>query len=85
MAKNSKISSKFMIDEVLWYEATSIRDDESYLADVLVKLKLIEPLWEGGTTESDAICWLEKEPPLKDKLRVLKEMGYDLSILKLEK
>ena len=43
---NSKISSKFMIDEVLWYEATSIRDDEPYLADVLVKLKLIEPLWE---------------------------------------
>ena len=67
------------------YEATSIRDDEPYLADVLVKLKLIEPLWEGGTTESDAICWLEKEPPLKDKLRVLEEMGYDLSILKLEK
>ena len=31
---NSKISSKFMIDEVLWYEATSIRDDEPYLADV---------------------------------------------------
>lgn len=57
----------------------------TYLADVLVKLKLIEPLWEDYTTESDAMCWLEKEPPLKDKLRVLEEMGYDLSILKLEK
>lgn len=58
---------------------------EPYLADVLVKLKLIEPILEGGTTESDAMCWLEKEPPLKEKLLVLKEMGYDLSILNLEK
>ena len=63
---------------------TSCSDDEPYLADVLVKLKLIEPLWEDYTTESDTMCWLEREPPLKDKLRVLKEMGYDLSILKLE-
>lgn len=85
MAKNSKVTPKSLIDEVLWHEATSIRDDEPYLADVLVKLKLIEPLWDDGTSESDAMCWLEKEPPLKEKLLVLKEMGYDLSILNLEK
>lgn len=85
MAEKLKTSSKSLIDEVLWHEATSIRDDEPYLADVLVKLKLIEPIWEGGTSESDAMCWLEREPPLKDKLCVLKEMGYDLSILNLEK
>lgn len=68
----------------LFFNITSCSDDEPYLADVLVKLKLIEPLWEDYTTESDTMCWLEREPPLKDKLRVLKEMGYDLSILKLE-
>ena len=85
MAKKFNITPKSLIDEVLWHEATSIRDDEPYLADILVKLKLIEPIWEGGTTESDAMCWLEKEPPLKEKLLVLKEMGYDLSILNLEK
>lgn len=84
MTENSKVTKKSLIDEVLWHEATSCSDDEPYLADVLVKLKLIEPLWEDYTTESDAMCWLEREPPLKDKLRVLKEMGYDLSILKLE-
>ena len=77
MAKKFNITPKSLIDEVLWHEATSIRDDEPYLADVLVKLKLIEPILEGGTTE--------KEPPLKEKLLVLKEMGYDLSILNLEK
>ena len=85
MTENSKVNKKSLIDEVLWHEATSCSDDEPYLADVLVKLKLIEPLWEDYTTESDTMCWLEREPPLKDKLRVLKEMGYDLSILKLEK
>lgn len=85
MTENSKVNKKSLIDEVLWHEATSCSDDEPYLADVLVKLKLIEPLWEDYTTESDAMCWLEKEPPLKDKLRVLEEMGYDLSILKLKK
>ena len=85
MAKKFNIAPKSLIDEVLGHEATSIRDDEPYLADVLGKLKLIEPILEGGTTESDAMCWLEKEPPLKEKLLVLKEMGYDLSILNLEK
>ena len=55
MAKKLNITPKSLIDEVLWHEATSIRDDEPYLADVLVKLKLIEPILEGGTTESDAM------------------------------
>ena len=47
MAKKFNITPKSLIDEVLWHEATSIRDDEPYLADVLVKLKLIEPILEG--------------------------------------
>ena len=63
MTENSKVNKKSLIDEVLWHEATSCSDDEPYLADVLVKLKLIEPLWEDYTTESDTMCWLEREPP----------------------
>ncbi len=82
MAKNLKPTPKSLIDEVLLSEALNMRDDEPYLADVLLDLGLITTSL-SYTTESDAFSWIESEPSLKEKLLVLKHMGYDLSILNI--
>ena len=52
------------------------------ILNALLELNLIDESYLG---ESAAWCWYENEPSEAEKIMVLEKIGYDLSILKLEK
>lgn len=81
MSIKNNFSKKSLIDEVIVREILCMREDEPYIADVLLAFGMITTELPY-TTDSDAWWWYDSKPSEKAKLKVLKEMGYDLSILK---
>ena len=71
------IEPKNIIDELIYRELGKL--DE--LLQVLEDLEIVVP-YEGYTlTESDGYCWMERDPSIEEKKRVLTALGYDVSML----
>ena len=78
LRKVNKMAKKSIIENLIKYELNHLTD----ILNALLELNLIDASY---LSESTAWCWYENEPSEAEKIMVLEKIGYDLSILNLEK
>ncbi len=71
------IEPKNVIDELIYRELGKLYE----LLQVLEDLGIVVPYKGYTLTESDGYCWMERNPSLEEKKRVLTALGYDVSKL----
>ena len=71
------IEPKNVIDELIYRELSKL--DE--ILQVLEDLKIVVPDKDCALSESDGYSWMEDDPSIEEKKRVLTALGYDVSML----
>lgn len=71
------IELKNVIDELIYRELSKLYE----ILQVLEDLKIVVPDKGWTLSESDGYCWMEDDPSIEEKKRVLTALGYDVSML----
>lgn len=71
------IEPKNVIDELIYRELSKLYE----ILQVLEDLKIVVPDKGWTLSESDGYCWMERDPSIEEKKRVLTALGYDVSML----